>query len=327
MPLGIKPAGPTASASVGRWLLGSLLVLVPLSAAISAESGDLGQLRSRALALVNQERLQLGLNRLQPGEDLDEAAQAHARDMLRRSYVAHASPEGDTVQDRYIEAGGSRWRLVAENIARCMGCSSPPMPGRVEQLHQDWMNSPGHCENILRRGLNRFGFGIIVGADKALYAVQTFAGPGLPRGVAEGQDPVALPPDQRSAQALQAVNRARVRAGVPPLQSSPALDQAARTLLPPAGQSAGLAPTGDLLSAIPSDQRSRWQGVAVVLGACGGCGAEPAVADVRYFRDQWLDSGQYRATLLDPRPTHLGFAITANGEGAKTAIAVMGTDR
>lgn len=69
------------------------------------------------------------------------------------------------------------------------------------------------------------------------------------------------------------------------------------------------------------------QGVAVVLGACGGCGAEPAAADLRFFRDQWLDSAQYRASLLDPRATHLGFAITANGEGAKTAMAVMGTER
>lgn len=48
---------------------------------------------------------------------------------------------------------------------------------------------------------------------------------------------------------------------------------------------------------------------------------------MRSFRDQWLDSPQYRATRLGPRATHLGFAITASGEGAKTAMAVLGPER
>lgn len=53
----------------------------------------------------------------------------------------------------------------------------------------------------------------------------------------------------------------------------------------------------------------------------------PTAADLRFFRDRWLDSPQYRATLLNPSVIHLGFAINANGDGAKTAIAVMGTSR
>lgn len=137
--------------------------------------------------------------------------------MLRRDYFAHASPEGDTVQDRFIKAGGSRWRLVAENIGRCHGCEMSPTLDRIERLHQGWMGGPGDRENILRRGLDRFGSGIFIGDDQALYAVQTFAGPGLPHGLASGQDPVLLPPEQRSAQALQAINHTRCRAGVPPL--------------------------------------------------------------------------------------------------------------
>lgn len=198
---------PVAGARFGGSLLGLLLVLAPLASAPAAGTGDLGQLRSRALALVNQERIQRGLGGLQFSGNLSEAAQTHAQDMLRRSYFAHASPEGDTVQDRFIEAGGSRWRPVAENIARCMGCEMPSTLDRVERLHQDWMDSPGHRENILRRGLDRFG--IIVGDDQALYAVQTFAGPGLPRSIASGEDPVPLPAEQRSARALQAINGAR----------------------------------------------------------------------------------------------------------------------
>ena len=63
------------------------------------------------------------------------------------------------------------------------------------------------------------------------------------------------------------------------------------------------------------------------MGTCGGCGTAPTEADLRHFREGWLGSPQYRETLLDPRLTHLGFAMTANGEGAKTALAVLGVER
>ena len=305
-------------------LLCLLLVLLPFRAASAV---GLDRLRSRALALVNEERTGRGLGALRFSTELNGAAQAHADDMLRRGYYAHTSPEGDTVQDRYLDAGGSRWRLVAENIARCTGCEAPATPEEVERLHRGWMNSPGHRENILRRGLDRFGFGLAVG-NRTLYAVQTFAGPGLPRGLASGEEPVPLPPEEQAAQAVQAINRARGRAGVPPLRASPVLTGAARVLLPrgdPA--SARLPPSGDLFDAIPADQRSRWRAVSALMGTCGGCGTAPTQADLRHFRGEWLDDPHHRDVLLDPRMTHLGFAVAADGEGAKTALAVLGTER
>lgn len=303
-----------------------LLVLL-LLAFPAASAAELDRLRSRALALVNEGRTGHGLDALRFSAELDEAAQAHADDMLRRDYYAHTSPEGDTVQDRYLDAGGSRWRFVAENIARCTGCRAPATPEEVERLHRGWMNSPGHRANILHRGLDRFGFGLAAD-DRTFYAVQTFAGPGLPRGLASGEEPVPLPPEEQTARAVQAVNRARGRAGVPPLQASPALAQAARALLPrgdPA--SARLPPSGGLLDAIPADRRSRWRSVSALMGTCGGCGTAPTAADLRHFRGQWLDDPQHRGALLDPRMTHLGFAVAADGEGAKTALAVLGAER
>ena len=162
-------------------------VLTALEASPQPATGDLAQLRGRALALVNEARERHGLAHLELGADLNEAAQAHARDMLERGYYAHVSPEGETVADRYRATGGSPWHLVAENIARCLGCELPPSTARVEALHEGWMKSPPHRENILRRGLDRFGFGIIVRQDQRLYAVQTFAGPGMPRGLQPGR--------------------------------------------------------------------------------------------------------------------------------------------
>lgn len=94
------------------------LSLVLPRVAKAQESPALERLRNRVLTLVDETRLEEGLNELQPGEALDEAAQAHAEDMLGRGYYDHVSPEGDTMLDRYLAAGGSEWELVTENLAR-----------------------------------------------------------------------------------------------------------------------------------------------------------------------------------------------------------------
>ena len=294
----------------------------------AAETGNLPQLSARALALVNDARQMQGLSELRLGSELNEAAQAHATDMLERKYYAHTSPEGNTVADRYRDAGGKRWRLTAENIARCSGCPTPLDLAQVERLHEGWMNSPLHRENILRRGLDRFGFGIAAETNGALYAVQTFAGPGLPRGLQPGETAEPLGAPERRTLALQAINRAREQAGRPALAASEALHRAAEKLLP--DRSSGdlsLERAGGLLSALPEGERGAWRSVSAVAGACGGCGADPTGADVRAFRDQWMDDPGHREALLSPAASHLGFALEANGEGRKTAVAVLGTRR
>ena len=306
--------------------VGAVLVLYALASAEAAETGDLQRLRERALELVNAERKKRSLTPLQLGEDLNEAALAHARDMFERNYYAHASPEGDTVQDRYIAAGGSRWELVAENIARCTGCDPPPTIASVERLHEGWMNSLPHRENILAEGLKAFGFGIVVDDKQGLYAVQTFAGPGKPRGLEAGETAEALSDDAQRAAALELINRARRQAGVPALEASEALADAARGMLP-SRDSESLRLQGDIYEALPAGQRAAWRAVSVLAGACGGCGTEPTRADIRAFRKQWMDHPQQHEVLLDPKFTHLGFALQTNGRGKKAAVAVLGHHR
>jgi hypothetical protein len=38
----------------------------------------------------------------------------------------------------------------------------------------------------------------------------------------------------------------------------------------------------------------------------------------------WLDTPEYRETLLAPRFSHLGFAERVNGQGRKVALAALG---
>ncbi len=313
-----------------RRLAASVLVaLVGLAVPAGAQeprTGDLNSLRAEALELVNAARGERKLAPLALTGRLNDAAQSHAEDMLRRDYYAHASPEGETVVDRFRGRGGSRWQLVAENIATCRRCEVPPGAERIRAFQQGWMDSPPHRENILARGLSGFGFGI-AGAGDRLYAVQTFAGPGQPRGLGADEQPDALDPEALAEEAVAAVNRAREREGLEPLQRSAALSTLARRLEPQEGGDRVMRRTDDLRSLLPEDSAASWRRIQVLAAGCGGCGTAPTAADVRHFVEQWLGNPQYRPQLLDPAIDRLGFALEAGGEGRKTAIAVAGETR
>jgi uncharacterized protein YkwD len=326
------PAGRNRM-SLRRWSPGGLRLAVALLAWGAAAgpsfaqtapppADDLETIQARALTLVNQTRQEHDLPPLTLEGKLNVSAQAHADDMFTRRYYDHASPEGRTARDRYIDTGGSKWRLVGENIARCEGCRPPRRVGVLNRLQQGWMESPDHRANILRKGLTHFGFGMVVDEERILYAVQTFAGPGLPRGLRADEEPMPLSPEEQTRQALQLFNQARAQSGGAGLESSPALNQAAQAILPDENlENFDLESRQDLLS---RSERRRWQSISVLSATCGGCGAVPTAADVRNFAQQWLEDPSYKQALLDARITHVGFAIATNGEGMKVALVLLG---
>lgn len=106
-------------------------------------------LRESLLREVNAARAKgmwCGTRRMPPAtplgwsDALSSAAARHSADMARRDYFGHASPEGKRVGAR-VTAEGYRWRSIAENIAG--GDRS------VEIVMRGWMDSPGHCANIM----------------------------------------------------------------------------------------------------------------------------------------------------------------------------------
>ncbi|WP_349369943.1 CAP domain-containing protein [Salinarimonas sp.] len=307
--------------------LAALLTVAPVAAQDAGRfvTGDLAALRAAALAEANADRREAGLAPLEPGAVLDEIAQAHAHDMLARDYFSHASPDGEGVGARFREAGGSRSAVVAENLATCTGCPIPPTRARVEAFEAGWMDSPEHRENLLRRGVARFGFGIAADPEtERVVAVQTFAGPGVPRGLAAGEEPEPLDEAGRAAAAVDAVNGLRKAAEVAPLQASDSLTRAARSMLPEGGASPD-APALDLDAALPAGARADFGAVAVLAGTCSGCGATPTRTDVADFVAQWAESRRDRLTASGF--DRLGFALGADGEGAKTAVLVLARSR
>jgi hypothetical protein len=187
------------------------------------------------------------------------------------------------------------------------------------------MASPGHRENILRRGISQFGFGAAVGPDGVIKVVQTFAGSGQASRSPTNEPSEMLTPQALAERLLGDINRLRKQAGVSPLAASAALAQAARSLL---GEGQPSLDGGERLrAALPPDERRDWRSVLALSASCGGCGAEPTSGDAAFFRRQWSDDAKQDSPLLDPDMTHLGSALAADGEGGKTVIAILGSRR
>ena len=232
--------------------IGLSLSLVTASTVGAVDApANLDELRQVSLERVNEAREAAGLDRLELDAILNEAAQAHAQDMLDRGFYDHVTPDGQEPMDRYLAAGGDTSFVVAENIARCEDCSVPAGLDDVEWMHEGWMDSPGHRENILMHGLSHYGFGIVDRANGLVFGVQTFAGPGTPHGAASADAP-PMPTAEQNELAVSLINDMRRAAGTAPLKAARPLSDAATAIIPAGDFSeatlGSLAPPEDLLS-------------------------------------------------------------------------------
>jgi uncharacterized protein YkwD len=117
-------------------------------------------LENATLCLLNRVRARHGLGALQSNPALAAAASHHARDMVRRGYFSHWTPRGWSLGDRVRSTGyiHGRW-LVGENIGWGLGPMSTP-----RGMMHEWLRSPPHRANILRRSFRDVGIGIAGGS-------------------------------------------------------------------------------------------------------------------------------------------------------------------
>jgi uncharacterized protein YkwD len=101
---------------------------------------------------------------------LANVAFGHAADMAEHDYFEHRDLNGQSPADR-VRAVGYREKLVGENIAYG--------PKTVEEVVQGWLDSPGHCENIMDPRFAEMGIGYVAGRSgrHGLYWVQVLAEP------------------------------------------------------------------------------------------------------------------------------------------------------
>ena len=137
---------------------------------------EISRFEADILKLVNQERAKGGhcaddyfkpTPALRSQAQLAKAAHQHGLAMSRSKFFSHYGQAGDTPKDRIIDAGyqGNAW---GENIAA--GQKTP------QQVMQEWMDSPGHCRNILNGLFNELGVSFVFDPNSPYktYWVQAF---------------------------------------------------------------------------------------------------------------------------------------------------------
>ncbi len=97
-------------------------------------------------------------------DELTAAAQIHSNDMNANSFFSHTGSDRSSLADR-VNRIGYKYSTIGENIA--MGETQTE-----ELVVEGWMNSPGHCRNIMQGRFTEMGV-----ARSGIYWTQVFGRP------------------------------------------------------------------------------------------------------------------------------------------------------
>lgn len=129
------------------------------------------------LDLVNENRRREGggaLKDLSWDDTLRDSARRHSDDMLLRGFFDHVNPDRMSPADRIARAHRRLVGLTGENIWEASGWDTSDDRRLAGQIVKDWMESPGHRENILRPEYTHLGVGVAVRGGE-VRATQNFA--------------------------------------------------------------------------------------------------------------------------------------------------------
>ena len=118
------------------------------------------------LNLINQQRANAGLSKLQFDSELQRVARIKAQDMVNNNYFSHNSPTYGTPFEMMKNFGIS-YKTAGENIA-----GNSTNKGAVDA----WMGSAGHKANILNNSFNYTGIGVVNSPKYGKIYVQMFIG-------------------------------------------------------------------------------------------------------------------------------------------------------
>ncbi len=153
-----------------RWFVRGFFLLMLATGSILAvaqpqeSAPDQRGAAEQLFALANQARAQAGVGRLEWDPALAAAALAHCRRMAQEGPIAHRYGGEKDVSGRAAQAG-AHFSVIEENVA--VGPSAPT-------IHEEWMHSPGHRENLLSPDVDHVGVAVVQ-ARGVLYAVQDFS--------------------------------------------------------------------------------------------------------------------------------------------------------
>ncbi len=123
---------------------------------------------SNIIALTNQQRAAAGLNTLNVDSRLTAAAQAKANNMFSEQYWDHFGPNGETPW-MFISQAGYQYVYAGENLAKGFRTA--------EGVHEAWMASPTHRDNIMSGNYKDIGVAVVEGVllgKQTILVVQMF---------------------------------------------------------------------------------------------------------------------------------------------------------
>jgi uncharacterized protein YkwD len=125
---------------------------------------DLRAAEEQIFALGNQARAQAGVASLVWDPALAAAALQHCRMMAAAGPISHQYRGEPDLSARAAQAG-ARFGLIEENVA---------VAHSAADVHQAWMQSPGHRQNLLNPGVDHVGIALVY-ARGVLYAVADYS--------------------------------------------------------------------------------------------------------------------------------------------------------
>ncbi len=141
---------------------GLICLLAAATGIASCQAANVAE--SYLLAAANQDRLLRHLPALRRDDHLALAAKQHAYEMARRQKISHQfSQEADLAWR--AQSSGAKFSIITENVAEA------PNPAEIHEL---WMNSPGHRANLLDGKVDAVGIAV-VGSRGEFFAVEDFA--------------------------------------------------------------------------------------------------------------------------------------------------------
>src|SRR5208282_224004 len=118
----------------------------------------------QVFALANQARAQAGVGRLQWDPALAAAALKHCLRMAAEGPISHRYGGEKDLSDRAAQAG-AHFDVIEENVA---------IGPTASVIHEEWMESKGHRENLLSPEVDRVGVAVVA-ARGVLYAVADYS--------------------------------------------------------------------------------------------------------------------------------------------------------
>lgn len=122
----------------------------------------------QVFALANAARAEAGLAPLERMTEIDVVARAWSTHLATGGLDLAHNPDFST----QIPPG---WSGAAENVGWMQDNGQLSADAVAERIHQGWMDSPGHRENLLNPAYTRIGVGVAHSAEHGWYLTQNFA--------------------------------------------------------------------------------------------------------------------------------------------------------